>query len=115
MSTRRQAGTYLTVTMAVQRTGLSRQLVKECMERQMVNQPLTDADLSELRRIRRLQELGVNLQGIEVILRMRRRMRALQTRRAHHSRGWGGFIWTEPDALWQRRLPLDPDSSIDTE
>ena len=84
------------------------------MERRLVSEPLTDADLSELRRIRRLQELGVDLQGIEVILRMRRRMQALRSELARRNRLWGGFIWTEPDDLWQRRLPSDADSSIDT-
>jgi hypothetical protein len=115
MSARRQARAYLTVTMAVQRTGLSRQLVEECVERRLVSQPLTDADLSELRRIRRLQELGVNLQGIEVILRMRRHMQALRAERARRNRLWGGLIWAEPDDLWQRRLPLDTDTGTDTE
>ncbi len=91
MSTRRQTTTYLSVTVAVQQTGLSQQVVEECIERQMVNQPLTDTDLSELRRIRRLQELGVNIQGIEVILRMRRRMKVLQSELARRNRRWGGF------------------------
>ena len=115
MNTRRQTTTYLSVSMAVQRTGLSRQLVEECMERRLVNQPLTNADLSELRRICRLQELGVNLQGIEVVLRMRRRMRALRTELARRNRLWSGFIWSEPDDLWQRRLPWDPETNIDTD
>jgi hypothetical protein len=115
MSTRRQTKTYLSVTVAVQRTGLSHQQVEECIERQLVSQPLTDADLSELRRIRRLQELGINLQGIEVILRMRSRMRALRTELVRHNRLWSGFLWAEPDDLWQRRLPPDLDSSADKE
>lgn len=115
MSTKRQTTTYLSVTVAVQQTGLSLQVVEECIERQMVNQPLTDTDISELRRIRRLQELGVNIQGIEVILRMRRRMKALQSELARRNRLWGGFLWTEADDLWQRRLPADSESSIDTE
>ena len=115
MSTRRQTTSYVSVTVAVQRTGLSRHLVEECLERRLVNQPLTDADLSELRRIRRLQELGVNLQGIEVILRMRRRMKALQTELARRNPLWEGLLWTGANDLWQRRLPSDPDAHTDTE
>jgi hypothetical protein len=115
MSTRRESTTYLTVTVAVERTGLSQQLVEECIDRQLVDQRLTDADLPELRRVRRLQELGINIQGIEVILRMRRRMKALQSELARRNRRWSGFLWTEADELWQRRLPSDPESGSDTE
>jgi len=39
---------------------------------------LTEAELAELRRIRRLTDLGVNLAGVEIILNMRRQIEALQ-------------------------------------
>jgi hypothetical protein len=113
MSTKRETSTYLTVTLAVKRTGLSHQIIEECIERRMVNQPLTDTDVSELRRIRRLQELGINLQGIEVILRMRRRMKALQSERTRRNRRWSGLLWAAEDDLWQRRLPRNSESSKD--
>jgi DNA-binding transcriptional MerR regulator len=101
--------------MVIQKTGLSQQLVEECIERRLVKQPLTDADFAELRRIRRLQELGVNIQGIEVILRMRRRMKTLQSELARRNRLWSGLLWSEADDLWQKRLPADPESNTDTE
>jgi hypothetical protein len=72
----------------VQQTGLSDHYVRECIQRSLVSETLTDADLVELRRIRRLQDLGVNLPGIEVILRMRRRIRALQAHVGRLERRW---------------------------
>jgi DNA-binding transcriptional MerR regulator len=44
----------------------------------MVTEPFSDQDLVMLRRVRRLRELGVNMQGIEVILHMRQRIEKLQ-------------------------------------
>jgi DNA-binding transcriptional MerR regulator len=44
----------------------------------MVTEPFSDQDLARLRRVRRLRELGVNMQGIEVILHMRQRIELLQ-------------------------------------
>jgi hypothetical protein len=70
--------TYINIDVAVQRTGLSRDQVRQVVARRLVMEPLQESDLVELRRVRRLQELGVNLQGIEVILHMRRRIEALR-------------------------------------
>jgi hypothetical protein len=39
---------------------------------------MTEDDLAEPRRVRRLTELEVNLAGVEIIVRMRRRMVELQ-------------------------------------
>jgi DNA-binding transcriptional MerR regulator len=39
---------------------------------------LTEDDVAELRRVRRLMSLGINLPGVEVILRMRRRIKDLE-------------------------------------
>ena len=73
-------------------------------------EPLTDVDLRELRRIRRLQELGVNMQGIEIILRMRRRIQELQAELGRWERGRDGFTAVEVQEIWQRLLPWYPDS-----
>jgi len=97
---------YVSVRVAVRRTGLSERVVQECVVRELVQEPLTDADLAQLRRIRRLQELGVNLPGIEVILRMRRRIEALQ---AELDRVQATRIpdWAYWEQRWQRLLPRD--------
>ena len=68
----------ITLTIASRRTGLSVRRIRRCMQLQLVGQTLTEAELAQLRRIRRLSELGINLQGIEVILRMRRQILELQ-------------------------------------
>lgn len=70
-------------------------------------EPFSDMDLAELRRIRRLQDLGVNLQGIEIILHMRRRITALQVELNRWERRWSRVAGTEADDIWQRRLPWD--------
>ena len=112
MTRRRQETIYISVNTAGKRTGLPPQVVEECMERSLVREPLTDADLLELRRIRRLQELGVNLQGIEIILRMRRRIQMLQVELARWERARGsttGRESYESYEIWQRLLPWKPD------
>ncbi len=57
---------------------LSVDIVEYCLEVGLVGQSMSEDDLAELRRIRRLQSLEVNLAGIEIIVRMRRRMLAMQ-------------------------------------
>ncbi|MCL7452972.1 MAG: hypothetical protein M8467_07960 [Anaerolineae bacterium] len=106
MTSRDRQTMYISIQVAVQRTGLSERVVQECVVRELVREPLTDADLAQLRRIRRLQELGVNLQGIEVILQMRRRILALQAEMDRLQTMWvpGGGYWEE---RWQRLLPRD--------
>jgi hypothetical protein len=98
---------FISVNIAVQQTGLSRRVVLKCVERRLVAEPLTHQDLVELRRIRRLQELGVNLPGIEIILHMRRRIQELQADVGRLDRAWGRPGWPEPGDVWQRRLPWD--------
>jgi DNA-binding transcriptional MerR regulator len=110
MTPRRQRTTTISISMAVRRTGLSRQVVQECTERRLVTEPLTDAELTELRRIRRLRELGVNLQGIEIILHMRRRILALQAELDRWERMGAGPGRAERHE-WQRLLSWDPDDS----
>lgn len=57
---------------------LSVDIVEYCLEVGLVRQAMSEEDLAELRRIRRLQSLDINLAGIEIIVRMRRRMLAMQ-------------------------------------
>jgi hypothetical protein len=109
MSTRRQETIYISISTAVRRTGLSSQVVQECVERSLVREPLTDAELLELRRIRRLQELGVNMPGIEIVLRMWRRIQTLQAELVRWERMWGGPEGVESQGIWQRLLPWEPD------
>jgi hypothetical protein len=104
---RNQDTEVISVSIAVQRTGLSRRVVLECVERRWVVEPLTHQDLVDLRRIRRLQELGVNMPGIEIILHLRRRILELQAEVSRLERAWDWPDWTESDELWQRRLPWD--------
>ena len=95
MTTRNPKKTYISVSMAVRQTGLSRYHVRRCMAQGLVAAPLTGAALAELRRIRRLKELGVNVPGIEVILQMRQRILALQTEPAQPERHEARPAWVE--------------------
>ena len=61
------------------RLGLSPDTVHYCLDVELVHQPISEPDLAELRRARRLLDLEVNLAGVEIILRMRKQMRAMQT------------------------------------
>ena len=63
-----------------QQLGLSQEVVSYCLEAGLVQPPLTETALAELRRVRRLQELEVNLPGVEIILRMRQRMQIMQAK-----------------------------------
>jgi DNA-binding transcriptional MerR regulator len=56
--------------------------VRRYIRRGLVGETLSEVELAQLRRVRRLRELGINLAGIEVILRMRRRIEELQARMA---------------------------------
>jgi len=79
MAEREKEGrTEITIAVAARRTGLSPSRIRRCIRRRLVAEALTAAELARLRRIRRLSDLGINLAGVEVILRMRRRMEALQ-------------------------------------
>ena len=103
-----QETTYVSLRMAVRRSGLTREIVQECVQREIVHEPLTEGDLIELRRIRRLRELGVNMPGIEVILHMRRRIQALQAeieRQPEPIRPGAIQIEIHTDERWQRLLP----------
>ncbi len=68
-----------TRTLILERLGLTPHVVEYYIEVGLVEEPFTEEDWAELRRIRRLQEdLGLDEVGIEIALRMRRRIMALQ-------------------------------------
>ena len=108
MAEQRHSRTYISISVAVRQTGLAHTVVQECVERRLVREPLTESDLAQLRRIRRLQELGVNLQGVEIIQHMRRRIQALQADLDRWERLWGRPGWSESRDPWQRLLPWEP-------
>jgi MerR family transcriptional regulator/heat shock protein HspR len=70
--------TRITIQIAARRSGLSPRTVRRYVRRGLVDEALTEADLAELRRIRRLTDLGINLAGVEAVLRMRRRIEELE-------------------------------------
>jgi MerR family transcriptional regulator/heat shock protein HspR len=76
--TQREQNVTFTITFAAYRTGISRRTIRRYIRQGLVNDTLTEAELAELRRIRRLTELGVNLAGVEIILHMRRQIEELQ-------------------------------------
>jgi DNA-binding transcriptional MerR regulator len=67
------------IDIAARRTGLETRTIRRCVQVGLVSSSLTEDDLAELRRVRRLTELKVNLAGVEIIVRMRRRIVELQT------------------------------------
>ncbi len=75
--TQRQQETSIDI--AARQTGLETRTVRRCVRVGLVSRSLTEDDLAELRRVRRLTELKVNLAGVEIIVRMRRRIVELQT------------------------------------
>jgi MerR family transcriptional regulator/heat shock protein HspR len=74
----RDQNTTVTITVAARRVGLSPWTVRRYVRRGLLAEALTEDELAELRRIRRLTELGINLAGVEVILRLRRQIEQLQ-------------------------------------
>ena len=67
------------ITAIARRLGLPPDTVYYCLEVELVGQPLTELDLAELRRARRLMDhLEVNLAGVEIVLRMRKQIQAMQ-------------------------------------
>jgi MerR family transcriptional regulator/heat shock protein HspR len=76
--TERNQTAHITVTVAARRTDVEPHIIRHCVQLGLVNERLTEADLVELRRVRRLTNLGVNLAGVEIILHMRRQIEKLQ-------------------------------------
>lgn len=78
MMNKRERGTSVTITKAARRAGVEVHVVRHCVEVGLMDEKLSEDDLADLRRVRRLMRLGINLPGVEVILRMRRRIQQLQ-------------------------------------
>jgi len=76
--TMRERCTSLTIKKAAERAGVEIYVAQHCVEVGLMDKELTERDLIELRRVRRLMGLGINLPGVEVILRMRRQIQELQ-------------------------------------
>jgi MerR family transcriptional regulator/heat shock protein HspR len=74
----RRESTVVMITVAARQSGVTARTIRRYVRRGLVETPLTEANLAELRRIRRLTDLGVNLAGVEIILRMRQRIEDLQ-------------------------------------
>lgn len=74
----RRERTTITIRKAARQAGVDVTVVRHCIEVGVFDQRLTQEDLLELRRVRRLMSLGVNLPGAEIILRMRRRIEELE-------------------------------------
>jgi len=72
--------TRITIRVAARRAGVSPRTVRRYVRRGLVSEPLTEDDLAQLRCVRRLTRLGINLAGVEAILRMRSRIEELQAR-----------------------------------
>jgi hypothetical protein len=71
-------GSTVRVRRAAHRAGVEVYVVRHCVEVGLIQEELTERDLAELRRVRRLMQLGINLPGVEVVFHMRRRIRELQ-------------------------------------
>jgi len=74
----RQLSTYIDITVAASLAHVSPRTVRRYMQLGLIRGVLTVDELAELRRVRRLTSLGVNLAGVDIILRMRRRIEQLQ-------------------------------------
>jgi DNA-binding transcriptional MerR regulator len=109
MRARRGERTY-DVSFVIEKTGMSRHELRVCMARKLVSEPLTAADMAELRRIRRLRELGVNMAGIEVILHMRQRIQRLQAAIEEQQRVMEQFYAMPREDRWQRLLTWERDA-----
>jgi hypothetical protein len=109
MSSVQEERVYTIETTAVRRTGLSIEIIQDCVTRRLVAEPLTDRDLAILRRVRRLRELGINMAGIEVILHMRQRLEILQEEAGSGKRAWQWSVHTETNRVWERMLHLERD------
>ena len=74
----RDLSTYIDVTVAASLAHVSPRTVRRYMQLGLIRSVVTVDELAELRRVRRLTNLGVNLAGVDIVLRMRRRIEQLQ-------------------------------------
>lgn len=72
--------TRLSIQVAAARAGVHPSTLRRYVQLGLVTTPLSSEDLAQVRRIRRLSELGVNLAGVEIILRMRQQINDLLSR-----------------------------------
>jgi DNA-binding transcriptional MerR regulator len=70
--------TFISIKKAAEQANVDVYVVRHCVEVGLMERQLNEDDLAELRRVRRLMTLGINLPGVEVVLRMRRRIQELQ-------------------------------------
>jgi hypothetical protein len=75
---KKRGRTTITVNKAARQAGVEIRVVRYCIEVGVAEAELAEEDVAELRRVRRLMSLGINLPGVEVILRMRRRIKDLE-------------------------------------
>lgn len=75
---RRDDTYYTCISVVARQAGLSSQTVRRYVRRGLVEGAFSEVELAQLRRIRRLTGLGINLAGVEVILRMRQHIEGLQ-------------------------------------
>lgn len=68
----------VTIASAARQSRLTITTVRRYVRRGLVEEPINEADLATLRRVRRLTGLGINLAGVEVVLHMRRQIEALR-------------------------------------
>lgn len=79
MTKRYALSTYLDITVASRMAAVSPRAVRRYMRMGIISGYLTYEDLATLRRVRRLRDLGVNLAGVEIILRMRQQIEELRS------------------------------------
>jgi len=72
--------TRLSIQVAAARAGVHPSTLRRYVQLGLVATPLSGENLAQVRRIRRLSELGINLAGIEIILRMRQQIDDLVSR-----------------------------------
>lgn len=85
-ATTSQSLDVVSIRTAARQAAVDVQVVQYCIEVGLIEEGLTEADLCELRRVRRLISLGVNLHGAEIIVRMRRRIQELEAELARLQR-----------------------------
>jgi hypothetical protein len=73
-----QTRELISIRTAARRAAVDGEVVEYCIEVGLLERGLTEDDVRELRRVRRLMSLGVNLEGAEIILRLRRRIQELE-------------------------------------
>jgi MerR family transcriptional regulator/heat shock protein HspR len=79
MAIRYELSTYIDINVAARMADVSPGTVRRYMRLGLINGALTYDDLAILRRVRRLRSLGVNLAGVEIILRMRQQIEELRS------------------------------------